>query len=660
MSRVNRHGSPSRQEAQARQRFAWWALVLAALALAAYLPAYRAGFIWDDDDYVTENSTLRDLDGLGRIWSDVRSIPQWYPLVHTTYWLEYHAWGLFAPGYHVVNVLLHIAGAILLARVLTKLGLLPPGPLIAAGILALHPVHVESVAWVTERKNVLSTVFYLSAALAYLRYYEPLEQAETARPWRWCVVAFVLYLCALLSKSVTASWPAAFLLVVWWKTGRIRWRQVWPLLPFFAAGIVMGALTAWLERYKVGADGQEFSLSVLERLLVAGRVPWFYLQKLLIPYPLAFSYGRWALDLRSPWPYIYPLATLVVILMLWLVRHRAGRGPLAAALFFLGTLAPVSGLFNVYPFRYSFVADHFQYVASIGLIVPAAIGLAWLAGRWHAAPAARLGATAAGLWMAALPVLAFIQCRSYRDLETLWRTTITRSPNAWLPQANLGFLLMQRGRNDEALGYLNRAVDLYANAYRPHSNLGDLHRSQGRPVAAERHYQRALAIEPDFAPALTGLAELYLQTAREEEAMKLLARAVQSHPHDLNTRHKHAVALMRLGRTDQALAEFREAVRRGPADLNSQHNLGAAMVMAGRPREAVEPLQAAVKLDPTCTDAWYQLGLALRQLNDQPRAVAAFARVIELDPHYGDANEQLRELQMVLRRNKRVSAPAAP
>ena len=201
------------------------AAMLLALTLLVYIPAMRCGFIWDDDAHVTRSLVLRDLDGLKQIWSNPLSIPQYYPLVHTTFWAEYQLWGLNATGYHVVNVVLHALGAVLLWRVLKRLNL--PGAWLAAAIFAVHPVHVESVAWVTERKNVLSMVFYLLAAMAYLRF-SPVE-GEQRRDWRWYAPMLLFFVGALLSKTVTASLPAALLVVIWWKRGgRLEWQEVWP------------------------------------------------------------------------------------------------------------------------------------------------------------------------------------------------------------------------------------------------------------------------------------------------------------------------------------------------------------------------------------------------------------------------------------------------
>ena len=265
-------------------------------------------------------------------------------------------------GYHLVNIILHCVSAALLFRLLRRLKV--PGAHLAAAIFALHPVQVESVAWISELKNTLSTPCYLAAMLAYLRF-------DRTRDKPWYFLALLCFALALSSKTVTATLPAAMLLIFWWQRGGLGWRRdVLPLLPFFAFGSIAGCLTAWAER-KLGAEGRLFDFGLLERFLIAGRVVWFYLAKLLWPVDLIFIYPRWQVSERVSWQYLFPLAAAGLLWMLWRLRQRA-RAPLAAALFFGGTLFPVLGFFNVYPFRFSWVADHFQYLAGVGVIVPAA------------------------------------------------------------------------------------------------------------------------------------------------------------------------------------------------------------------------------------------------------------------------------------------------
>ncbi|MFQ5592420.1 MAG: O-GlcNAc transferase, partial [Phycisphaerae bacterium] len=243
--------------------------VLVLGTLAVYVPALGAGFVWDDDVYVTGNTALRDLGGLARIWFDPGATPQYYPLVFSSFWVEHHLWGSEAFGFHLVNVLLHALGAVLLWRILCRLSV--PGAWLAAAIFALHPVHVESVAWITERKNVLSGVCYFAALLTYGRFAGFAgEPAPGVGRWRLYLLAHLFFLCALLSKTVTCSLPGVIVLLTWWRRSRVVWRDLMLLAPMFVMGCAMGLVTVWMEKTHVGAQGAAWELSLVERFLLAG------------------------------------------------------------------------------------------------------------------------------------------------------------------------------------------------------------------------------------------------------------------------------------------------------------------------------------------------------------------------------------------------------
>ncbi|MBW2272161.1 MAG: tetratricopeptide repeat protein [Deltaproteobacteria bacterium] len=501
---------------------------LLAITILAYLPVLQAGFIWDDDAYVTENVTLRSLEGLRSIWLEPAALPQYYPVVHTSFWVEYALWELAPAGYHLVNVLLHALASILAWRVLARLAI--PGAWLAAAIFALHPVHVESVAWITERKNVLSACFYLAAALAYFRYEPPRRKAaEAARPIAWYAAALFLYLAALLSKSVTASLPAALLLLLWWKRERFEWRSVLPLLPFFAVGAALGLHTAWLEQAHVGAQGAEWSLSVVERFLVSSRALCFYLGKLAWPWNLSFIYPRWRIDDAEAVQYLFPLLAFALLGLAWLGRRRFGWGPLVALLYFAGSLFPALGFINVYPHRFSYVADHFQYLASLGPIAAVAAGGVLLAQRLPR----RVSLAGAGLLLALLGASVWQQSLVYRDPETLWRDTLIHNPDSYLAHSHLGNILLRRGESRQALD----------------------------------HYREALRVKPDDPASLNNMA-WFLATTRDEtlrdgpEALALAERAARGvsygNPVLLDTL---AASQAEVGRFEQALETARQALQ---------------------------------------------------------------------------------------------------
>jgi len=594
--------APDSVPAKARSRFpVWLKLVLfGALMLLVYYPALRAGFIWDDDDYVTVNPTLRSLGGLGQIWGSLTATPQYYPLVHTSFWIEYHLWGLHPLGYHVDNVLLHALAAVLLWRVLVRLQL--PGAWLAAGIFALHPVMVESVAWVTERKNVLAAVFYFGAALAWLRWPGSAgANPDRAAPRRY-FLALILFAAALFSKTVTASLPAALLLIAYWQRGRITGRDVGPLLPFFALGLALGLVTSWVERTHVGAAGPEWAFSFSDRCLIAGHAVWFYAGKLIWPVDLTFIYPRWPINSAVGCQWLFPAAALAALGLLWGLRHRLGRGPLVAVLFFGGTLFPALGFTNVYPMRFSFVADHFQYLASVGLIVPAS---SWLWTRLRPIP------LAAALLPLGLAVLTWQQTHSYADLETVWQDTLAKNPGCWLAQYNLGLINQANGQSDEARHRFQAAIILKPDYAEAQSSLGAALNDQGRTDDAIYHLQAALRLQPNFAEAHNNLGNAYLKQGRFADAADQFQAALRAKP-DLAEAHGNlGIALFSLGRFDPAIAEFSLALRLQPGSADACNNLGYALCQQGRFAEGIRLFQAALQLNPDHAGARNNLARAL-------------------------------------------------
>ena len=544
---------------------------------AAYGPAIGGGFVWDDDAHVTR-AALRGVRGLWRIWSEPGATQQYYPVLHSAFWLEHRLWADSPLGYHVLNVLLHASAACLFALVLRRLWdsqARPPGTpaaapgaeWLAACLFALHPVNVESVAWVSEQKNTLSAVFYLGAAMAYLGFSNPPRQGS-----RWSLYALgsALFALALLTKSVTATLPAALCVAIWWSRGRLPRRDLLCLLPWAAAGACSGLFTAWMERHFIGAQGPEFALSLLQRCVVAGRALWFYLGRLLWPSGFVFIYPRWSIDAKAGWMCAYPVAALGLLGAAWILWRfrRSARGPLAAALFFGGSLFPVLGFLNVYPFRFSFVADHFQYLASLGFFALVAGGADALWRRLPAPVRPILPAAAAGM-LGVLGVLTWRLCLDYRDAETLYRATLARNPGAWLADMNLGSVLMERGRLAEA----------------------------------EIHYRAAEKEEPGNQPTHFDLGKLLLQQGRPQEAVGEFDEAVRLLPGDAEARDNLGVALAETGRAGEAEAQFREAIRLQPDNPTARYNLAVALQNGGRAEEAARSYEEALRLRPDYPEA---------------------------------------------------------
>lgn len=488
-------------------RRGWMAVALLAVVLLAYAPAIGGGFLWDDDAHVTRPE-LRSWAGLARIWSEIGATQQYYPLLHSAFWLEHRLWGNQVVGYHLVNLVWHAASAWLLFVVLRRLQV--PGAPLAAALFALHPVHVESVAWISEQKNTLSLVFYLGALLSYLRFDEERRPAQYG-------LATVLFVLGLLTKTVVATLPGALLLILWWRRGTLDWRRdVVPLGVWLGLGGGAGLVTAWFESRLLGAEGAEFALTPAARGLLAGRVVFFYLGRLVWPLDLTFVYPRWTIQ-GSLWPgVLFPLAALAMLVACWAIRRRS-RAPLTVALFFVGSLVPVLGFVNVYPFVFSFVADHFQYLPSLGILTALAALFATLRGRLTGAGrrACEAGCVA---WLAALGILTWSHSQSFRDARTLYESTLARNPGCYLCLNNLGTLALEAGRPDEALTRYQAALQLKPDSVEALSNVGNLLLKAGQTAAAIEHYEHALRIAPNNVATRTNLGIALFVSGRRAEA----------------------------------------------------------------------------------------------------------------------------------------------
>ena len=554
---------------------AWGALVFA-VTLIAYLPAVQADFIWNDSDYVT-NPALRSWHGLWRIWSEVGATEQYYPLLHSAFWVEHRLWGDAPAGYHLTNIFLHAGAACLFAAVLRRLAV--PGAWLAALLFALHPVCVESVAWISEQKNTLSLVFYLGAALAYLRF--DLDRRRASY-----LMALGLFVAALLSKTTTATLPPALLVVFWWQRGRLEWRRdVVPLLPWFVLGAVMGLFSAWVEKHFIGAEGGEFALSLVDRALLAGRIVWFYAGKLFLPVDLIFIYPRWTIDAEAIWQWLFPLALLGVLAALWVVRSRA-RAPLAVVLLFIGSLFPVGGFFNVYAFMFSYVADHWQYLPCLALIAPAAALLA---------RAPRLAA--AGL-VAVFGALTWVQSGLYANMDTFYRTTIARNPACWMAHNNLASLLHAAGRDNEAIEHYEATLKYKPDSAKAHTNLGILLRERRHLSEALAHFEAAIKLEPDDGVFQDNLAGTLRDVGRPRDALPHHREALRLAPGYHPAHNNYGMTLRMLGHPTEALAEFEEAARLEPKSAPAHLNLSLSYFLAGREADAQAHYAEARRLNP--------------------------------------------------------------
>ena len=663
---IKKRKSPERQPARPIRDWALW-LLLPALLLAtllAYHPAWYGGLLWDDNAHITLPG-LRSAQGLWRIWFDPGATQQYYPAVHSAFWVLYQLCGDHTLWYHLVNIFLHALSAFLVALILRRLAI--PGACLAAMIFALHPVCVESVAWIAELKNTRSGAFYLGAALAYSHF-------DSRRQRRFYLLALALFIPALLSKSVTATLPAVLLVILWWHRGMLSWRRdIIPLLPFFAVGACGGLFTVWVERTQIGAQGASFDFTLIERCLIAGRAIWFYIAKLCWPANLVFIYPRWQVSQSVWWQYLYPLGVLALFTGLWLIRKRT-RTPLATMLIFCGTLFPALGFFNVYPFVFSFVADHFQYLASIAPIALFSAAATNLIKRWKI----RTMPTASALILGG--VLAFLtwnQCRQYVDAETLYRTTIARNPSCWLAHNNLGSLklggsraevqeglahfqealklkpdyagarmnlgtaLRTMGHYAEAIAQYNEALRLNPNIPEAHTNLGVALRAVGRLNEAIVQYKEGLRLKSDFPESHLLLAEALQESGSLEEALTHIHEALRIDPKYPQAHNTLANTMFRMGHLEEAMSQYRQALSFKPDYPEAHTNLGIALQAAGLLQDAVTQHNEALRLRPDFSEAHFNLGKALQALGRVDEAMAQYREAIRRDPTYAEAYNAL-------------------
>ena len=618
------------------KRSEWLLLgVVLGVTWLAYQPAWHGGFLWDDDHHITP-AALQSLGGLGRIWFDMGATLQYYPLLHSVFWVLHRMLGDQMLGYHLVNLAVHSLAVTMLFVTLRRLAM--PGALFAVALFALHPVQVESVAWITELKNTLSTVFYLGAALLYLRF-------DRTRNPRAYAAAFLVLALALLTKTVAGMLPFGLLVVLWWHRGGISWRRdVVPLAPMAAAGICMGLVTAWWELEFNRTGTAAFSLSLAERFLIAGRATWHQLASLAWPVNLLFSYPRWDLNAAASWQYVYPIGALAVLVAGWAVRHRT-RAPLAALLFFGVTLAPTLGVFNLYTFRYSFVADHYQYVACIGifaLIAAAAATALQRLPRW----AAFAGATTV---LIVLTSLTWRQSANYASAEASYRAILAGHPQSWFAHANLGATLLHSSP-EEAIGHLQKAIELKPDLAEAHSTLAMAYLNGGRLKDAADEAARALVFDARLPGARRTLADAFRVQGRYDEAVREYRAVIAMRLEDADAHDGLGLALAALGRHADATAEHRRAIEIDPARGQSFYFLGSVLQQQGQLPGAIAAFERGLPLAPQSADLRNNLAVALEQAGRTSDAERYYKEALALDPALSDASFNLATLLARTRR----------
>ena len=539
-----------------------------AIVLILYLPVATAGFIWDDDDHVTANPCIVGPLGLTQIWTTNNA--RYYPLVLTTFWVEHALWGLQPALFHLLNAFAQGIAAVVLWRVLC--GLSVPGAWLGAALWAIHPVQVESVAWVTELKNIQSGIFYLLCVLFFVRWLKTRNDASTHSAYGWSLFFAAL---AMASKSSTVILPLVLGLTAWWVEGRWNWRTTMWIVPV----LLMSAAAAVMALYTVDLQGVNQDLRWIrtwpERFITAGNVFWFYLGKLAWPHPLIFIYPRWNLR-AGRWISYLPLAVAAIVLMVtWWNRRTWSRGVFFALAYFVAALLPVLGLLEHYFLRYSFVADHLQYLASMGPLVFAGAALTILSQRLFPGRAWARPILPAALLLI-LAATSWGRIWVFQDEETLWTRTIAQNPACWMAYNNLGSLCLNRGQIEEARLDFNRAIEIDPTLPEPYYNYALTCVRVGEMDAAVLDFRKAIARDPYYGDAYYNLGNVFLAGHQPAEAAVEFRQVISLNPESLQGHNNLGVALMRQGEFDDAITEFEHALKIDPTYGEAQDNLSAA------------------------------------------------------------------------------------
>jgi len=609
----------ARRILSSRGRAFIFAVVLAAVTIFVYRPAWHGGFLWDDDAYIINNELLTAPHGWQRIWFSLDSPSQYFPLTYSTFRIEHTLWGLNTTGYHWVNLLLHVGNALLVWAVLARLGV--PGSWLAAAIFALHPVQVESVAWITERKNVLMGFFFLLTLLAWIAF----VNERTRRQWIFYCLALIFYMLALSAKATACTLPAALFLILWLQKKPITMRRVIQVVPFVILGIGMGLVAVWWERYHQGTNRGVFPfLSPIERILVASRAVWFYLSKIFWPSNLTFIYPRWNISPADLLDYIPLLACIAACVAIYFLRRYVGRSVEVATAFFVATLSPVLGFIMLFTFRYTFAADHYQYLACIGPIALASAGIVTLSDRFTHYRAVIV--SAALLVVAGFGTLTWRQAATYSDIETLWRTTLARNPECWMAHTNIGIVFLQQGKIDDAIAHYRLALQMQADSWDAEYNLGTALVAKGQVDEAILHCERAVGMRPTDPDAQVSLGDALLRKGRIDDAIDHYQKAMMARAGHFLARYGLCQALLEKGELDSAIQVCRSALVLWPLDADCHTALAIALEEKGEPAEAIEHYEKALEVAPrsisTLTNlAWLLATSPDASLRNGPKAL---------------------------------------
>ncbi len=534
----------------AGQHFWPAAALLLAIVVIAYIPVWRAGFIWDDDQHLTKNPCIIGPSTFADIWTSTQAY--YYPLVLTTFWFVHQVAGLNPLPYHLMNVLMHAGSAVVLWQVQRKLNIRAAWA--GAALWAVHPVMVQSVAWVTELKNTQSAFFYLLSILFFLKWDDVKKQSLFA-------FSLLFFVMAITSKTSTVMLPVALGLCLWWRHNRVTIQDFVRLIPFFAISAAASAWTIWEQKYHSGAQGVRFALTWPDRFAVAGYDLWFYLSKLLWPTGLSFFYPQWKIDNAGILAFVPLLLALIGAGLLFWKRNGSLRPVFFSTAYFVVSLFPVLSFFNVFFFRYSFVSDHFQYLAAMGPLALAAAAVSFGLEKFGNA---NWFPRVAFVALLVLAVGTWRQASNYVDAEHVYRMAIDRNPECWPAYTNLGAQFLQEQRFDEALEHCQKALTIKPDVAETQYNLGNCYLAKRDFAAAIPAYEAALRLQPNNARTHSNLAACLVSTGSVERALEQWQDAIRADPNYADAHYNLGYVLGQLGRRDEAISHLKEAVRIRP------------------------------------------------------------------------------------------------
>lgn len=562
------------------------AAVIVAAVFLVYLPAMKAGFVWDDD-YLLNDRLVKDGDGIARIWFSPSEYDD-FPAARSLLWAQWQVWENDAAGYHATNIAIHALGAVLVWLVLRRLQV--TGAWMAGLLFAVHPVNVATVAWISEQKNTLCLVFTALCLLAFLAF-------EQNGRRRWYATALVLFFLALGSKTAVVMLPVLLLGVTWYERGTLTGKTVLRTIPFFVLSLAAGLATVWFQHTKAIGGDIVRPEGLLSRIATAGWAPWFYALKTVFPANLMMIYPRWDLPHPNVLSFVPGLIYAVCFVAGWLLRKRWGRGPLLAVVAHALMLLPILGVVDMYYSRFSLVSDHLQYFAIpavIALVVGAVAMLLQRAGR----NAVRVGVGVGLVIACVFGTLTYRRVGVFKNQETLWRDNVKRNPECWIGLGNIAVELAKRGEDAEAVRLLKTAVAIRPDFVKGWNNLGFIHSKIGQPKEAIGYLEQALAVKPTYAEAHKNMADVLANQRRDTEAEEHYLAAIEHQPHYAEAYSNYGSFLARREKLKQALWNFAKAVEVDPYFADAYFNLGAALLETGDTQAALQSFETAVDLKP--------------------------------------------------------------